>query len=143
MRYLLDTNVISEAARPRPDPGVVSWLEARAPTDLSISVLTLGEIAKGAALLPESGRRKRLEEWVGAELPMAFQGRVLGIDGAVAIGWGRMAAAARVDGRALPVIDGLLLATAGAHDLVFVTRNVADCADRGVPILNPWSDATS
>jgi len=138
MRYLLDTNVLSEPARPSPSPSVVAWLEERSALDLAISVLTLGEIAKGVRLLPEGQRRDRLSDWLEVELPRQFLGRVLPVDDRVALLWGRLSAEARRAGRELPVIDGLLLATAGAHGLVLVTRNERDCADRGVPIHNPW-----
>jgi predicted nucleic acid-binding protein len=138
VRYLLDTNVLSEPAKPRPDPGVVGWLEGRSPLDLAISVLTLGEIEKGIRLLPPGSRRERLADWLAADLPRQFLGRVLPIDERVALAWGRLAAEARRGGRDLPVVDGLLLATADAYGLVFVTRNERDCAERGVPIHNPW-----
>ncbi|MBW3630381.1 MAG: type II toxin-antitoxin system VapC family toxin [Gemmatimonadetes bacterium] len=138
MRFLLDTNVLSEAAKPRPDPSLLEWL-LRIPTlDLAISVLTIGEIQKGVSLLPEGAKRERLAVWVSTELPRQFQDRVLPIDQPTAIEWGRLSAEARARGRDLPVIDGLLLATAATRGLVFVTRNERDCAGRGVSVLNPW-----
>ena len=140
MRYLLDTNVLSEAARPEPDPGVVEWLDRQPVLDLAISVLTLGEIRKGVELLADGRRRTRLSEWLDRELPRQFEGRVLPVDDAVAHEWGRLSARGRREGRELPVVDGLLLATAAAHRLVFVTRNEADCRDRGVEIHNPWKE---
>lgn len=139
MRYLLDTNVLTEAAKPAPDPNVVAWLRARSPVDIAISVLTLGEIAKGTALLPRGKRRAGLERWLATELPRQFLDRVLAVDANVALAWGRLSAAGRRGGRELPVIDGLLLASAAVHELTFVTRNERDCADRGVEIVNPWS----
>jgi predicted nucleic acid-binding protein len=138
MRYLLDTNVLSEPAKPRPDPHVTSWLEKQSPFDLAISVLTLGEIAKGIQLLPEGPKRNRLDDWLATDLPRQFLGRVLPVDDRVAFTWGRLAAAARHARRELPVIDGLLLATAEVHGLIFVTRNTKDCENRGVPLYNPW-----
>ena len=138
MRYLLDTNVLSEPARPRPDARVLEWMRAQPPRELAISVLTLGEIRKGVALLSSGERREALDAWLSSDLPRQFAGRVLPVDAAVALGWGELSAAARRAGRPLPVIDGLLLATAAAHGLTLVTRNVADCRDRGVPVLDPW-----
>jgi predicted nucleic acid-binding protein len=138
MRYLLDTNVLSEPAKPRPDRRVLAWLEAQSPLDLSLSVLTLGEIEKRVGLLPDSPKRQRLEAWLRTDLPRQFLGRLLAVDDRVALAWGRLAADARRANRELPVIDGLLLATAAAHDLTFATRNTRDCAERGVPLLNPW-----
>jgi toxin FitB len=139
VRYLLDTNVLSEAARPEPDPGVVDWLDRRPILDLAISVLTLGEIRKGVDLMEGGRRRRRLRDWLETSLPEQFEGRVLPIDRATALEWGRLTARGRRDGRELHVVDGLLLATAAAHRLVLVTRNERDCRDRGVEILNPWT----
>ena len=139
MRFLLDTNVLSEAVRPEPDPGVVTWLEAQSTLDLSISVLTLGEIRKGIPLLADGGKHDRLHQWLRAELTRQFTDRVLPVDEAVALAWGHLDAEGRDAGRQLPVIDGLLLATAQVHDLTLVTRNERDCSDRGVAVLNPWT----
>lgn len=140
MRFLLDTNVLSEAARPQPDPGLVHWLDAQSTLDLCISVLTLGEIRKGVLLLAEGRKRERLHQWLRAELTRQFTDRLLPVDEGVALSWGRLAAEGRRSGRRLPVVDGLLLATADRYDLTFVTRNESDCAGRGVPVVNPWSD---
>jgi predicted nucleic acid-binding protein len=139
MRFLLDTNVLSEGARPRPDPGMVAWLEAHSPLDMATSALTFGEIRKGVDLLVPGARRTRLEAWISTDLPRQFAGRVLPVDEAVAVTWGRMVAEAQRRGRHLPLVDGLLLATAAVHSLTLVTRNERDCADRGVPVLNPWT----
>jgi len=138
MRFLLDTNVLSEGAKPEPDRGLAGWLEGRSTLDLCVSVLTLGEIRKGILLMPEGRRRDRLHDWLRGDLVRRFQGRILSIDDAVALAWGGLSAEGPATGRRLPVIDGLLLATAAVHDLVFVTRNERDCAGRGVPVLNPW-----
>lgn len=140
MRYLLDTNVLSEPAKPRPSPQVLAWLERQPPLDLAISVLTLGEIEKGLQLLVDGSKRERLARWLRGDLPRQFSGRVLDVDERVALAWGGMAAAGRQARRELPVIDGLLLATAVVHGLVFVTRNTRDYGARGVPLLDPWQE---
>lgn len=139
MRYLLDTNVLSEAARPRPQRSVVDWLERQAGADLAISVLSLGEIRKGVALLAPGERADRLARWLAVELVEQFRGRVLPVDERVAIEWGRLATEGRQTGRELPLIDGLLVATAAVHRLTLVTRNERDCGERGVPVHNPWA----
>lgn len=138
MRYLLDTNVLSEPARPNPDEGVLEWLKALAPLDACISVLTLGEIEKGISLMLPGGRKEALGNWLAHDLPHRFRGRLLPVDARVALVWGEMEAQGRRMGRPLPVIDGLLLATARENDLILVTRNLRDCGDRGVPVLDPW-----
>ncbi len=138
MRYLLDTNVISEPFKRSPALKVVAWLEQQSPLDLCISVLTAGELTMGFGLAPAGKRRDELQQWVTQDLPRRFIGRLLPVDDVVAREWGRLSADGRARGRELPAIDGLLLATARIHSLVFVTRNERDCADRGVPLLNPW-----
>ncbi len=140
MRYLLDTNVLCEPARPVPDQRVVEWLRDRNPLDLGISVLVLGEIANGVARMPTGRRKEALAEWLAQDLRPRFRGRVLAVDEAVTLAWGRLAAEGRRIGRALPVVDGLMLATAQVHDLTFVTRNGGDCEGRWVPVLDPWGD---
>ena len=138
--FLLDTNVISEFARPdnKPDQRVKQWLEAVDPDSLYASVLTLGEIRRGIEKLPPSNRRTRLESWLTKDLQDWFAHRVLVIDGPVANRWGLLTAAAQRSGRPLAVIDGLLSATALEHKLTVVTRNSRDFIHAGVPILNPW-----
>lgn len=142
MRYLLDTNILSELVKPRPDERVTAWIEAKSPLDMSISVLSLGEMEKGIARLAAGARRTALSRWARVELPTQFVGRLLGVDAAVAVAWGTLSARAADEGRPLPVVDGLLLATAQAGGLALVTRNIADFAHRGVPVVDPWSGAS-
>ena len=136
--FLLDTNCISEVVRPSPSPSVVAWFDAADESLLYLSVLTLGEIRKGIASLPQSRRRTSLESWLDADLRQRFEGRVLSVDASVADRWGLLAAEAKRRGRTLAVIDGLLAATALAHNLTVVSRNAADFAATHVPVLNPW-----
>lgn len=138
MRYLLDTSVISELARPAPSAAVVAWVRGQSGLDLAISALTLGELAKGARSVRAAARRDELMRWIATDVPRQFAGRIHPVDARVALEWGRLSAEAQVGGRPLPVIDGLLLATAAVHELTFVTRNESDCAGRGVETLNPW-----
>ncbi len=140
MSYLLDTNCISEPTREKPEPRVLSWLEAVDESQLYLSVLTLGEIRKGASALPESRRRSHLEVWLESQVKVRFSGRILPITDDIAERWGWLAAEAKITGRSLPVIDGLLAATALHHNLVLVSRNVTDFLVTRVPILNPWME---
>ena len=105
---------------------------------LYLSVLSLGEIRKGVAGLPQSRRRTQLETWLELDLQSRFAGRVLPIDAQVADRWGVLSAEAKRKGRALSAIDGLLAATALHHNLTIVSRNVSDFASTQVPVLNPW-----
>jgi predicted nucleic acid-binding protein len=140
MSYLVDTNVLSELRRKQPDKHVVAWFAQRAAQSLFLSVLTLGEIRKGIALLDDThtdaARRQSLGDWLEQELPTFFLGRLLSVDAGIADRWGHLQALA---GRPLPAIDSLLAATALHHNLTLVTRNVKDFADMGVDLINPWN----
>jgi len=136
--FLLDTNVISELIRAKPEPRVVAWIEAMDERLLYLSVLTMGEIRKGVASLPQRSRRTVIEAWLETDLRVRFSGRILPIDEGVANRWGQIAAEAATRKRLLPVIDGLLAATALQNNLTLVTRNVKDVSSAGVQIHDPW-----
>ena len=136
--FLLDTNCISEVVRLKPDPRVTAWIEAAEESLAYLSVLTLGEIRKGLAALPQGKRRSRLETWLEVELQARFSGRILSIDAAVADRWGLLAAGAKIKGKPLSAIDGLLAATAIHHNLTIVSRNAGDFTNTQVPVVNPW-----
>jgi predicted nucleic acid-binding protein len=136
--FLLDTNVLSEMSKPAPDHNVLGWIDRVDESLLHLSVLTIGEIRKGIQKLPPGRRRAYLEAWLDTDLRTRFTGRVLPVDYAIASRWGALAAQADRAGKRLPVIDGLLAATALEHDLTFVTRNASDVAVSGVRLLNPW-----
>jgi predicted nucleic acid-binding protein len=136
--FLLDTNCISEVIRSKPEPPLIDWMREADESLLYLSVLTLGEIRKGAASLPQSKRRTYLESWLELDLQVRFSGRILAIDNEVADRWGWLTAEAERKGRPLAAIDGLLAATALRHNLTVVSRNVGDLISARVPILNPW-----
>jgi predicted nucleic acid-binding protein len=138
--FLLDTNCISELVCARPEPRVVEWVESTDEQLLYLSVLTLGEIRKGLAALPQSKRRARLESWLEVELKGRFSGRVLSVNDAVADRWGLLAAQAKQKGKPLAVIDGLLAATALHYNLTVVSRNAADFRHAEVSVFNPWRE---
>jgi predicted nucleic acid-binding protein len=134
--WLLDTNVVSELRkRDRADPGVIAWRHRTRGEDKYLSVLTLGEVRRGI----DSIRRRdepsalALEQWL-SRLRESFSGRILKIDEAIADRWGALDVPDR-----LPVVDGLLAATALVHGLTLVTRNVRDIERTGVPLLDPFS----
>lgn len=136
--YLLDTNVLSEGVKLRPDARVKAWVDATDEQLLHVSVLTLGEIRKGIESLPASSRRATLESWLIQDLVVRMAGRVLQVDQEVADRWGRLAGKAKAENRPLPAVDGLLAATALEHNLTLVTRNTRDVLLTGVPLFNPW-----
>lgn len=137
--FLLDTNVVSELTKPRPERKVVEWMEATDEGLLYLSVLTLGEIRKGIALQKDPARKVKLEAWAVGALPVRFANRILSIDSDIAERWGVLTARAKAaKNHTLPIIDGLLAATAQHYNLTLVTRNTSDVAGTGVPVFNPW-----
>ena len=136
--FLLDTNIISELVKPKPEANVTEWIENTSESLLYLSVLTLGEIRRGIAALPQSRRRATLEAWLDKDLRARFENRILVIDQEVADRWGLLTAAARNSGIVLPVIDGLLAATALEHNLTLVTRDSGQIPSMGVAVFNPW-----
>ena len=137
MRVLLDTCVLSELRRPRGHPGVRAAVNALADEDLFVSVLSVGEIAKGIALLKEGAQRRALEAWLRA-LEEHYADRLLPVDAGTCRLWGEITAAAQRSGRALHAVDGLIAATAIHHGLHVMTRNTADFAPAGALLLDPW-----
>lgn len=137
--FLLDTNVVSELIKPRPEARVAAWIEATEESLFRLSVLTLGEIRKGIDSLPDRSRRSALESWLSHDLLVRFAHRILDVDQDVADRWGQIAAKAAAAKRQLPMIDGLLAATALHHNLTLVTRNTKDVSLTGVPAINPWA----
>lgn len=138
MSYLLDTNVLSELRKPKGDTGVKVWFEQVDGNDVFLSVLVVGEIRQGIERLkPRDPEQAHVYELWLATLKRDYRERVLEVGCDVAETWGRLNAA-----QTLPVIDGLLAATALVHNLTLVTRNVADVARTGANLLNPFgSDA--
>lgn len=140
MNLLLDTNVLSEVRRPAPSPKVLAWLDTIDEDRAFISVASIAELRRGIALLEDGRRRTALAAWLAHDLPARFAARVLPIDQPVAERWGDLMAQSSRSGVALSVMDGFFAATAIAHSLTLVTRNVKDFAAFGVPLLNPWDE---
>lgn len=136
--FLLDTCVISELVKPRPDEKVVRWVDSVDERSLFLSVLTLGELEKGISKLPESPRKTSLKEWLEQDMAERFAGRILPVDAAVAMAWGKIQGEGEKVGTKLPVIDSLLAATAEIHRLTLATRNVTDFSRCGANVFNPW-----
>jgi toxin FitB len=138
--FLLDTNIISELIKPRPDRRVTAWIEATDEQLFFLSVLSLGEIRKGITSLAEMKRRAVLEAWLDRDLVVRFSGRILPIDHAIADRWGQITGTAAARKTPVAVIDGLLAASALQHDLVLVTRNTKHLSAIAVPLFNPWHE---
>ncbi len=134
MSYLLDTNVLSELRKSKGDTRVKTWFEKVEGNDLFLSVLVVGEIRQGIERLkPRDPEQAQVYELWLTTLKRDYRERVLTVGRDIAETWGRLNAV-----QALPVIDGLLAATALVHDLTLVTRNVTDVARTGVSLLNPF-----
>jgi len=139
VRYLLDTNVVSEWVKVSPDPGVEAFTRQADEDDTFLSVVTLAELQFGVERLPAGQRRKRLESWLWNELLERFEGRILVLGGAAAVEWGRLMAKAQRAGRPMGEMDGWIAATAKVHDLTIVTRNEGDFEAAGCATFNPWT----
>ena len=138
-RFLLDTNIPSELTRPEPEPRVIGWIRSINEKDLFLSVITLGEIRKGLALLPDGKRRIQLANWFEEDLRPWFAGRILPVDEQIAEKWGMLDGGRQLSGAPLNTADGLIAATAISHGLTLVTRNGRDFSGLGVPVFDPWS----
>ncbi len=137
---LLDTNVVSEPLKPRPDPAVVQWLNAQAPEDLYLPAIVAAELYYGWSILP-GGRRKRVSGNLVDRVVSQFEGRVVPFDLAAAVEYGRLMATARSAGVGLPIFDGQIAAIARAQGAALATRNVKHFEQTDIPLLNPWEGA--
>jgi tRNA(fMet)-specific endonuclease VapC len=138
MNYLLDTCAISELVARQPEPKVINWIDAIEDERIYLSVITIGEIKRGIEKLPESAHRQTLVDWLGSDLLLRFQGRILAVDTAVMLRWGELVAKMEGTGRPLPAMDSLIAALALTHNLHLVTRNEKDFKGTGVIVVNPW-----
>ena len=137
MRYLLDTNILSNVTKPTPSPSLVAWMGEQRDDDLFIASLTVAEIRRGVLEKPAGKRRDELEDWfLGPEGPQAlFAGRVLPFDEAAALIWARLMADGKTAGRPRSALDTIVAAVAEANGCVVVTDNEKDFP--GFEIINP------
>lgn len=140
MRLLLDTNVLSEVTKPRPDEGVLKWLHGLDEDRTFISIISIAEIRRGVSLMDNGRKRDALDEWLTYDLPQRFENRIIPVEGPVALAWGDLMALAKRSGRRLASMDGLIAATAVAHQLTLATRNTKDFEGFGIDIIDPWVD---
>ncbi len=135
MTHLVDANVLSEPTKPRPDPKVVEWLRSHE-RELAVDPIILGELRFGIHLLPSGGRRRRLEHWFDEGISKIV---CLPWDATTGLRWARLLADLRASGRAMPVKDSLIAATALVQGLVVATRNVFDFKKAGVRVVDPFA----
>lgn len=136
--FLLDTNAVSEWVKPRPNPGLIRWMESADEDRVFISVISLAELHYGVERMPASRRRTVLEQWLHHEVPLRFEGRIVAVNEQVAKAWGKTVSRNEAAGRPINAMDAFLAATAEIYQFTLVTRNVSHFPLlKGV--LNPWS----
>jgi predicted nucleic acid-binding protein len=133
VKWLLDTNTLSELTKPQPLPRLLEWLEANE-SESALSTISIGEMILGIERLPDGKKRRRLERALKF-LREDYAGKILDFSEGVAVEWGRLVAEARRDGRNLSILDSQIEATAIHFGLTVVTRNHADFYH---PVFNPW-----
>jgi len=138
MKYLLDTCVISELIKKKPDNNVIECLSKLNELNIFISVLTIGEIHKGISKINDSERKNSLLNWVNNDLVKRFENRIIDLDLSILIKWGQVNGEYEKKGVKLPVIDSLLVSTCLINNMIFVTRNVDDIKILECKYLNPW-----
>lgn len=139
MKYLLDTTVLSEFAKRTVDPAVIAWLQKTDELQLTISVVSLGEIQKGISSMPRGKLQQDLQTWLDSRLIPRFGLRALPLTSSDLQRWGQLLGEATKSGEPLSPVDTLLAAVALNRDLILVTRNTGDFALTGVRIIDPWS----
>jgi toxin FitB len=142
VKYLLDTCIISELIAKQPNQSVLDWLDAQPQETLYLSVVTLGEIAKGIRKLPESKRKSILTHWLNQDLPSRFAGRIQSLDVETMLRWGELVGSLEQQARSLPVLDSLIAAIALQGSFYLATRNVKDFDGIGVSIVNPFTSGS-
>ena len=137
MKFILDTNVLSDLTKPEPDNNVLEWFNNCPENKMYICSITLGEIETGISSLDPGKKKNQLILWFG-NLQNSFKSRILTVDETTAIRWGEIRGNLKRKGIKIPVIDGLIAAAAIANNAVLVTRNTKDFDFPGIEILNPW-----
>jgi predicted nucleic acid-binding protein len=138
---LLDTNLVSEPWKPKPDPHVVAWIDAQAVETLYLSAVTVAELRFGIAAMPVGKRRKLLSERVEGELLPVFAGRVLPFDLDASRAYAELMSKAKIAGLSITMADAYIAAIAAARGFLVASRDVAPFEAAGVPVINPWTAA--
>ncbi len=134
MKYLVDANILSEPTKPTPEPRVIEWLRAHEP-DIAVDPVILGELRFGILILPKGKKRTALEGWFNAGV-----GRLhcLPWDVETGLKWAELLARLRATGKAMPIKDSLIAATAAVHGLAVATRNRTGFVNAGVRVVDPF-----
>jgi predicted nucleic acid-binding protein len=137
--WLLDTNVLSELRRPKPEPKVVAFVAARPLEALYVSAVTLAEIRFGIEVAPDARKRAELNQWLTHRVRPIFEQRILAVTEEVMLKWRLLVEDGRKNGHTYSQPDLIIAATALEHDLTIVSRDTKDYERAGVPVLNPWT----
>jgi toxin FitB len=138
MNYLLDTCILSEFTRRKPEQKVVRWVDTIDEEKLFLSVITIGEIQHGIVRLPDSHRKTDLFGWLNNELIRRFENRILSLDAATMFLWGTLTAQMESSVKPMALMDSFLAATALQNNLIIATQNVSDFIPCGIQVINPW-----
>lgn len=138
MPFLLDTNIVSETVKVKPEPRVLEWLERQSPPELFLASQTIGELVRGAFKLKEKARRERFTKWIEEDLTHQFENRILAFDHAAARVWGQLMGDGDREGQTRSAADTQIAAVAIDRELILVTRNVKDFERFDLDVLNPW-----
>ena len=138
MKYLLDTSVLKELISKQPNPNVVDFVDSHEHEDMFLSAITVGEIAKAIALLPNSPRKRELQQWLKDDLLIRFEGKIISLDSDIFIRWGELTAKLEAIGVLRPAIDSLIAATVLMHHMVLVTVDEDGFSDLEIEVVNPW-----
>lgn len=139
MSFLLDTNVVSEWLKPRPNAGLLRWTDSVDEDRVFLSVISLAELRYGIERMASGKRQRQLEDWLRHELPIRFEDRILPVNATVADACGRIVRRSELLGRSIEAMDAFLAATAEVHRLTLVTRNISDFVVLKT-VLNPWTE---
>lgn len=137
--FLIDTNVISETLKSRPDAKVIDWLGDQRAADLFLASMSLGELVRGARRAKDKTKRERFERWIDYDLAARFDGRILPFDREAAVIWGEIMGDGDRRGHPKPMADAQIAAVARRHNLIVATRNARDFTGMNVAILDPWT----
>ena len=140
MKFLADTNLLSELLKRQPNPGVLRWLDAVDERDIALSVVTIGELRRGISRLRPGTQQQRLQLWLDGFVLPRFSDRILPIGLDEMLEWGTRYGQFERQGSPRPVLDSLLAVTALVNGLAIVSRNVGDFDRWDVPLINPWEN---
>ena len=138
LKYLLDTPLLVELMRSRPEDWVSRWVDVFEEEEICISSLTIGEIVRGIESETDAEKRSRLSTWLFEDLLVRFHGRIVALDLEVMLEWGRVAAESEAAGKPLSAVDGMIAATARARGLVLITYNRDVFSAAGIEVSDPW-----